>query len=89
MAAAAAAAERTHTHATHARTRTECNKRGSSRSGGVVVVGRVCAGGGGGRLLSELLVQLIFVREAGRGDDRGHVAWSPETDSRRGGGEAA
>lgn len=86
MAAAAAAAERTHTHA---RTRTECNKRGSSRSGGVVVVGRVCAGGGGGRLLSELLVQLIFVREAGRGDDRGHVAWSPEIDSQRGDGEAA
>ena len=59
----------THTH-THARThtQTECNKSSSSSRGG--------GGGGDGRLLSEFLVELVFVCEAGRGYNCSHVDWS-------------
>lgn len=63
----------THARAqTHTHTHDECNK----------------SSGGDGRLLSEFLVQLIFVCESGRGYDCSHVDWS-EGDTRGGGSPRA
>lgn len=57
---------RTHTHI-YKQAYTKCNKKSSSSNGG---------GGVDGRLLSEFLVQLIFVCESGRGYNCSHVDWS-------------
>lgn len=56
----------THTHI-YKQAYTKCNKKSSSSNGG---------GGVDGRLLSEFLVQLIFVCESGRGYNCSHVDWS-------------
>lgn len=55
---------RTHTHI-YKQAYTKCNKKSSNGGGGV-----------DGRLLSEFLVQLIFVCESGRGYNCSHVDWS-------------
>lgn len=55
-----------HTHI-YKQAYTKCNKKSSSSNGG---------GGVDGRLLSEFLVQLIFVCESGRGYNCSHVDWS-------------
>lgn len=53
-----------HTHI-YKQAYTKCNKKSSNGGGGV-----------DGRLLSEFLVQLIFVCESGRGYNCSHVDWS-------------